>query len=337
MGRNSCPPPASTLVKTNKPRPGAPLGRRPEFDPTSAAFSRPSYLGCIRGFEKAAWRSLGHPAPCRRSMTLARPRREIFPMTAAFLSGIPSPSQDPRYHEGPDAVSFSRHARQSPPGGSNESSGSSFGAGLDPGGSVASAGSAEATSSRSGGRGHGRSRSRAKPGTRKRSSGRRTRARAEGPSSADRPEEAGEAGEPTRRSRRRRRPRSKKVTASAAEPTGTGAPSDELDAGSEAAPRKKRRRGTRGGRRHARKVDTAVEIEAIPGEDDELPVIADLPDAAGSGAAPSRGGKKKATKSRRRTSRSDRSEEKTRKAKRSRRRGSPGREEIGRASCRERV
>ena len=249
-------------------------------------------------------------------------------MIADFLSGSPSPSPGPRREAGPDADSFSRQARQSPSEGSNEPAGSSFGAGLDPSGSVASAGS-----SRSGGRKrHRRTSAKTKSGTRRRSSGRRSRSESEeATTTAEVTPAAEEGAESPRRPRRRRRSRSKKT--GSAEETSTDEPAAESggEDGEDASPtKKKRRRGTRGGRRRRKKAgSTAVEIEAIPGEDDDLPVIAELPEEAvliaedeGKQGTRTRGGrKKKATKTRRKSSKSG-EKKKTTKAKRSRRRRS---------------
>ena len=93
---------------------------------------------------------------------------------------------------------------------------------------------------------------------------------------------------PTRRSRRRRRGRSKKGAAHGERQVDASLArqpdSDESAPSEDGTPRKRRRRGTRGGRRRRRgkEAGTAVEIEAIPGEDDELPEaeIAELPDEA---------------------------------------------------------
>ena len=63
----------------------------------------------------------------------------------------------------------------------------------------------------------------------------------------------------------------------AAPPTDT--PPGEAGEAGESTPRR-RKRGTRGGRRRTRKSGIAVEIEVIPGEDDELPELADLPEDA---------------------------------------------------------
>ena len=49
---------------------------------------------------------------------------------------------------------------------------------------------------------------------------------------------------------------------------------------SAAAKKRSRKRGTRGGRRRKGKATTAVEIEFIPGEEDDLPELAELPDEA---------------------------------------------------------
>ncbi len=54
----------------------------------------------------------------------------------------------------------------------------------------------------------------------------------------------------------------------------------ESAAESEAELRRRRRRGSRGGRGRKKRSSTAVEIESIPGEDDDLPDLADLPDEA---------------------------------------------------------
>ena len=90
----------------------------------------------------------------------------------------------------------------------------------------------------------------------------------------------GEAEE-TRRPRRRRRSK----RSESAEPKTEGDSAEEVPHDDEAeanagATKKKRRRGTRGGRGRRKKSGAAVEIESIPGEDDELPEIAELPEDA---------------------------------------------------------
>lgn len=178
-----------------------------------------------------------------------------------------------------------------------------FGAGLDGAGSATESGS------------DGKAPARKK---RRRGGRRRTKARstsADGSADGDAEPKASattdEADAPAEkrktRTRRRSRKKTSKTTKRAAsdedevnEPTEAREADTSSDEDGER-PKKRRRRGSRGGRKHKNKKKTAkasdaVDIETLPGEDDDLPALADLPDDA---ELVEDGGKKKAKTSRR--------------------------------------
>lgn len=142
--------------------------------------------------------------------------------------------------------------------------GSSFGAGID----GASGSSSGVTSKGS-----------AAGGTRKKKAARKASKRTRKTEATDPEDEPREQpaedrgaegdGAPARRPRRRR-----KAAASAAETADDGAAAGDRDAergdGDSSRKKKSRRRGTRGGKRRKRQDDDAAEIDAIPGEDDDL-------------------------------------------------------------------
>jgi ribonuclease E len=139
--------------------------------------------------------------------------------------------------------------------------------------------------------------------------------------SSDAPREDAQEGEEDRprrkrsrggRGRRRKKPvdgteEEPAVAAEGAEAPSASEESDE-ESTDEEGPRKRRRRGSRGGRKRRRKSDsdeegedtpTAAVFEVIPGEEDDLPELPELPDEAeliDDEGAPARGGRKKAAR-----------------------------------------
>jgi ribonuclease E len=78
--------------------------------------------------------------------------------------------------------------------------------------------------------------------------------------------------------KRRRRSRRKKTGVATEDDAPDGAPPAPKDTDETEAAKKRRRRGSRGGRR--RKKGKGVEVDSIPGEEDDLPDLPDLPDEA---------------------------------------------------------
>jgi len=97
--------------------------------------------------------------------------------------------------------------------------------------------------------------------------------------------EAAPKKETSTRAKRSRSGRKRTTRAADAPKADDGAKPEKAEKAAEAAApaepatgaKKRRKRGTRGGRRRKKKASAAVEIEVIPGEEDELPDLADLP------------------------------------------------------------
>ncbi len=199
------------------------------------------------------------------------------------LPGTPiPPSPNPAGIPGPNLGA--RRIEQRPLASSApRSEASGFGAGIDgpPSAAPRQAAGGSATSSsdssrtrrrRRGSRGGRRRGSSSKP-----SDDKSEEKREEAPSQPKREEsssDSGEGGSSRSRSRRSRRSGSRKRSKTSANKT----QDEEKTEAAQAKPKKRSsRRGKRGGRR---KQPTAVEIEAIPGEEDELPELVELPEEA---------------------------------------------------------
>ncbi|MEM7307725.1 MAG: Rne/Rng family ribonuclease [Planctomycetota bacterium] len=130
------------------------------------------------------------------------------------------------------------------------------------------------------------------------------------PDRDDRDEQAEDTKPRTRKARRSRKKASGSRAAEEAPVSEVDEPAGDGDEASGDGAKRKRRRGKRGGRRHrGKKTSEAVEIEVIPGEEDELPELLDLPDDAELVQSGEESGGKRKRKSRGKSSKRDSADE----------------------------